>query len=173
MLYLVIGGVASGKSEYAESVAVKLSKEEKLYIATMEPFDDECVKKIARHRKMRSEKGFITAECQRNLHLLKTDFHKTAMLECMSNLLANEMYCENPCEDVVDNIIKGIDYLNNQFENLIIVSNNIFSSPQEYDNSTEEYIKNFGLLNRQIALKADNVIEVVCGIPVVLKGGKL
>lgn len=50
MLYLVTGGSGSGKSEYAENLAVSLKKENLIYIATMFPFDDESLKKIERHK---------------------------------------------------------------------------------------------------------------------------
>ncbi|MEF9984238.1 MAG: bifunctional adenosylcobinamide kinase/adenosylcobinamide-phosphate guanylyltransferase [Oscillospiraceae bacterium] len=171
MLCLVLGGTASGKSEFAEELAVKLDKREKIYIATMLAFDDECLKKIERHQKMRKEKGFITVESPLDLHNIKSNLKGTAMLECMSNLLANEMYrTDIILDDVVLHILNGIKYANDYFENLIIVSNNVFGSQIEYDQSTEEYIKKFGLINSQIASEADIVVEVVCGIPIFHKG---
>ena len=59
VLILVMGGAASGKSEYAESVVVASSIHERYYIATMMPYDDECFRRIERHRAMRAQKGFI------------------------------------------------------------------------------------------------------------------
>ena len=57
MFYMISGGSGSGKSEYAESIAVKLAEENKkagavslTYIATMMAFDDEARLKIQRHR---------------------------------------------------------------------------------------------------------------------------
>ena len=66
MLTLVIGGAASGKSEYAEARVLTLPGR-RIYIATMEPFDDECRARIRKHRAMRAEKGFETVECYTNL----------------------------------------------------------------------------------------------------------
>ena len=68
MLYLVTGGSGSGKSEYAEKLAVHLrerlgSEAGRLYyVATMYSYDRECDKRIARHRLMRRDKGFSTIE---------------------------------------------------------------------------------------------------------------
>ena len=60
MVILVIGGSGSGKSEYAEGRCVQLNTKEKLYIATMEPFGEESLARIARHRRLRQGKGFDT-----------------------------------------------------------------------------------------------------------------
>ena len=67
MLILVTGGSGSGKSAFAESVVMGLKTRPNLYIATMYPFDDECHRRIARHRLMRRDKGFETLECYTGL----------------------------------------------------------------------------------------------------------
>lgn len=66
MFILVTGGSGSGKSEFAENIAMKLGGK-MLYVATMKPYDDECLKRIERHRKMRDGKGFRTVECYTDL----------------------------------------------------------------------------------------------------------
>ena len=53
MFTLVIGGAASGKSEYAEA-HVETLPGRRLYIATMEPWDEECRARIARHQAARA-----------------------------------------------------------------------------------------------------------------------
>ena len=57
MLTLVIGGSASGKSEYAEQHVMSLNGA-RIYIATMEPFGKEAEDRISKHRQMRKNKGF-------------------------------------------------------------------------------------------------------------------
>lgn len=174
MNVLVIGSTASGKSEFAEKIACKLCKGQKLYIATMQPFDEECYKKIEKHRQMRAKKNFETAESQVDLHLLKSNIKSTAMLECMSNLLANEMYREDKSSDETDKyILNGVKHLTENFENLIIVSNNVFQNQIVYDPFTEKFIYFFGRINAELTKKFDVVIEVVCGIPIYHKGGEL
>ena len=157
MLTLVTGGAASGKSEYAENISMSRKKGSLIYIATMMPYDDECHKKIARHREMRIEKGFHTIECPYGL-------------ECISNLLANEMYNKNRCrENAVAEIIRGIRILKDKCENLVIVSNEIFSDGNKYDADTEDYIKNLAIINKELSIMADEVIEIVYGIEVRIK----
>ena len=68
MLTLVIGGAASGKSAYAEHLAVQ-SGGPRYYLATMQVWDAECAARVAKHRAMRAQKQFATVECPQNLHL--------------------------------------------------------------------------------------------------------
>lgn len=173
MFTLVTGGAASGKSEYAENISISRKKGPLIYIATMMPYDDECHKKIERHRDMRKEKEFKTLECPYDLKSIKSidiSEDSTILLECMSNLLANEMYDKNRSrENAVNEIIEGISSLKDKCENLVIVTNEIFSDGNEYDLDTEEYVKNLGIINQELALMADEVMEIVYGIEVKVK----
>ncbi|OOB80430.1 MAG: hypothetical protein BEN19_04995 [Epulopiscium sp. Nuni2H_MBin003] len=164
---LVIGASASGKSEYAENLCLHLSKGNKLYIATMEPYGDDAKFRIDRHRKLRKTKGFDTLEKYTNLGEVKATAYDTILLECMSTLLANEMFITN---EYKKNIIQGIDNFKMQVPNLVIISNNVFTDGVKYEQQTEAYIKALAEINITLAQKADIVIEVICGIPIVLKG---
>lgn len=96
MLTLVSGGSASGKSEFAESLVVNSGCENRWYLATMLPYDEECHRRIARHRQMRAKKGFETLEVPYALQQLELNEPMQsgcALLECMSNLVANELFC--------------------------------------------------------------------------------
>lgn len=99
MLYFVTGGSGSGKSEYAENLAVEMHQGEFLggalyYIATMLPWGEEGRRRILRHRRQRRDKGFLTRERFCRLELLEGTGEDVILLECISNLLANEMYME-------------------------------------------------------------------------------
>ena len=172
MLILIIGGSASGKSEFAESVVQKLGGS-RLYAATMQPFDAECEKRIARHREMRKAKQFDTWEIYRGLIDAEIpDGYHTILLECLSNLLANEMYGPEGWEngDLPQRILKGMEKLAASAENLVIVSNEIFQDGDRYHPETMQYMEYLGLINRRIAEKADAVVEVVSSIPIFHKG---
>lgn len=107
MLHIVYGGSASGKSSYAESFAMSLQGDGRLlYIATMYPYkwntteiDPETMQRIERHRAMRADKGFDTVECYRHVEHIVAKRQDVLLLECMSNLLANEMYLEPDSDD--------------------------------------------------------------------------
>ena len=92
MFILITGGSGSGKSEFAEAQILRLSREKRIYLATMKCFDEESKKRIARHRKMRAEKQFETVEWYLNLKKADIPEGSSVLLECMSNLVANEMY---------------------------------------------------------------------------------
>ncbi len=171
MLILVTGGSGSGKSEFAESLVLRLKRKPYLYVATMYPFDEECVRRIERHRRMRAKKEFDTLECYTRLSGANVDGYGTALLECMSNLVANELYREDGAgERCVEAALEGVEHLLEQCGHLVIVSNEIFSDGIEYDEETKRYQRYLGRVNCELAKKADLAVEVVCSIPVVHKG---
>lgn len=170
LLAVVIGGSGSGKSEFAENMAVRMNSGKLVYIATMEPFGEEGRKRIKRHRLMRQEKKFLTIECYRELDKVTLDKGATVLLECMSNLVANEMFGGGRAkEEITEDIMRGIENLLKQSRHLIIVTNNIFDDGMEYDQETMEYMKLLGDMNQRICSFADKVYEVVHGIPLTLK----
>ena len=157
-----------------------------LYIATMRPFGAETQKKIERHRQMRAGKGFQTLECYGDLRTLdpaikvwKTDQKaenqgaEGILLECVSNLLADVLYREDGSlvedEKVLEIIVGGIRYLNTQTDHLAIVTNEVHSDLQDYSDETKKYIELLGRINQELGKMADQVTEVVYGIPVRIK----
>ena len=170
MLTLVTGGSGSGKSAFAEDRVLSFGDAQRIYIATMHPFDEESHKRIERHQKMRAGKGFETVECYTGLKNVKLPAGCVVLLECMSNLTANEMFQpEGAGEDTVCEILAGIGSLIRQSENLIVVTNEIFSDGIQYAEETRTYQSYLGEINRQMAEIADKVTEVVYGIPVSIK----
>lgn len=224
MLHIVYGGSASGKSSYAESIAMSLQGDGRLlYIATMYPYkwntteiDPEMMQRIERHRAMRADKGFDTVECYRHVEHIVAKRQDVLLLECMSNLLANEMYLEpdsddgrlaetmsevekagvdgnvgsdvektgiggNASSDMVETmspvskkIVQALVDLSTRVQDLVIVTNDVFSDGGNltYDESTREYVKNLAEINCALAREAATVTEIVCGIPVKIKGDK-
>lgn len=171
MFIVVTGGSGSGKSAYAESRVTDLGEGRRIYIATMMSFDEESKKRIARHREMRKDKRFETVECYTGLKDVKLPKDSIVLLECMSNLAANEQYAEGGAGENTDAaVMEGIRSLLAQVRHLVVVTNEIFSDGCSYDESTRTYIEYLGEINRQMALAADEVTEVVYGIPVMLKG---
>ena len=172
MLTLITGGSGSGKSEFAEDLSVSYKSNNLIYIATMFLYDNESLKKVERHKRMRDHKNFKTIECFKNLKSLFISNNSTVLIDCMSNLVANEMYLEGGAKDkTVQEVIRGIESINNQAENLVIVTNEVFSDGIVYDDDTMRYIRNIGEINKEIGKKADNVDEVVYYIPIFHKGG--
>jgi adenosylcobinamide kinase/adenosylcobinamide-phosphate guanylyltransferase len=127
MLTLVIGGAASGKSAFAESLCMQ-SPLPRTYLATMQVWDAECAARVARHRAMRQQKQFATVECPRGLEAIALPQRGTVLLEDLGNLAANELY--DPAgagEAAADVVLRGIEVLRAQCEELILVTNEVFS----------------------------------------------
>lgn len=179
MTALIIGGSGSGKSEYAENLAVSFGGS-RIYIATMKPWDEECRNRILRHRKMREKKQFETVECYRSLKKLELKKRPSVvLLECMSNLVSNELFglWEEGDLPVLDKksaaaeIAEGIINLERQTDHLVIVTNDVFSDGDNYSPQTNEYRQVLGSINQLAAGRAHMVMEVVAGIPIKMKEG--
>lgn len=167
MVILVTGGSGSGKSAFAENCVVSLGEQKQIYIATMYPYDEESRKRVARHRKMRAGKGFETVECYTGLSGVEVPEGCTVLLECMSNLVANEIFREEGAgERTLEAIERGILGLKNRAANLVVVTNEIFSEAAVYRGEMKTYLECLGKVNRFLAEEADQVVEVVYGIPV-------
>ena len=189
MMELVIGGSGSGKSAYAEAALCRLSSSsdsgqgkvtlqggQRYYIATMPPWDKETEKKIERHRAMRSGRGFNTLEwytdlegkleCEACPSLERADI----LVECLSNLAANEMYMEDGTrENAADAVIRGILRLRERCRHLVVVTNDVFSESVEDSPEMGLYKETLGKINFVLSKEADRVTEVVRGIPCTVK----
>ena len=175
MTELVIGGNGSGKSAYAEKEVLAAGCGRVYYLATMRVLDEEMERKVARHRRMRAGRGWLTIEQPVDIgqaaNVISGD-SSAALLECLSNLAANEMFRGGqivPEDTVVQNIVAGIHRLMACTDCLVLVSNSVFSDGITYDEGTEAYIRALGRINQEISGMADRVTEVVAGIPVGLK----
>ncbi|WP_050698260.1 bifunctional adenosylcobinamide kinase/adenosylcobinamide-phosphate guanylyltransferase [Anaeromassilibacillus senegalensis] len=171
MLTLVLGGAASGKSEYAEALVMKLSGTPRIYLATMQANDAESRARVERHIALREGKGFLTVECPLALEHVAVPSGSVVLLECMSNLLANECFSPDGAGKLAcERILRGMDRLCQLADNAVVVSNLVFSDGMIYDASTMAYIARLARVNAALAQKADRLVEVVCSIPILHKG---
>lgn len=169
MTTLITGGSKCGKSSFAEKHLERFTGR-RIYIATMQPFGADAHEAISRHRKMRAGKGLETVEKYTDIHELSLPADCAVLLECMGNLCANEMFSGTAVSDPSDKIIGGIKLLADSVSELVIVTNQVGSDGIPYPEGTADYIRILGGINCRLAEIADNVIECVYGIPIVLKG---
>ena len=172
MLILVSGGSASGKSEFAEGLVTASDLSRKLYLATMQVWDGESVRRVERHRAMRAGKGFETVECPTGLDRLDLPSGCAVLLEDLSNLTANEYFGEGGGPAAFDRVLAGVEQAAARSELLVVVGNELFSDGVAYDGETAAYLDVLARLNRAVAERADRVYEVVCGIPVCWTGAR-
>ena len=166
MFTLVIGGAASGKSEFAEAHVLSLSGR-RIYLATMEPFGAEDRARVEKHRQMRADKGFETVERYTDLRGLEVLPDANILLECLGNLTANELY--SLWGGGADAVLAGMDHLLARSAHLTVVTNEVCSGGMDYVGDTLTYMRELARINRTLAARADRVVEVVCGLPNVLK----
>lgn len=198
-MILVNGGSSSGKSAFAESLIMEQAKKEAAmaeatgkwmhgssqgtymrqqpswYLATMIAWDEECRERIRKHREMRAKKNFMTIECPMDLSNVEVPVGSRCLLECVSNLAANEMYrqdMEDPASGAERRILEGIRKIRKNVNLLVIVTNDVSGDQGPYSEETEEYRELLGEINCALADEADEVYEVICGQPVLVKRKK-
>ena len=181
MIFLVVGTSNSGKSSLAEELAVKTGDPVRIYLATMKVCDDAGTERVERHRKQRRGKGFVTIESAYNVTDALTGLEKpmdtTVLLECVSNLVANELY-ENPeRRDLVvhiekrdeddggvslaaDEIASQIQKLASMVHNLVLVTNEYDRDGEGYDDSTRLYVRLLCMVNDRIRVFCDRIYDL-------------
>ena len=176
MLLFVFGGSGSGKSEYAEKRILEAGKMPRYYVATMEPFGEEGKKRIERHRKLRAGKGFTTVECAMHLEGLLLSEKGAVLLEDLSNLLANEIWSENGrgwSQDLAEAICRRIKDISDEQHLLVVVGNDIHRDGEAQTPEMEQYASLLAECQTRLVALADEVVEVVCGIPIILRQTKM
>lgn len=178
MLHLITGGSASGKSAYGEQAVLKEGKPFCYYLATMHPWGEEGQARVARHRRQREGKWFITVEAYRCLDKVVLQpgqappEDKAVLVECMSNLMANEMFEGGGSDrEILGRVQKGICHLMECAKTVVVVTNEVFSDGAGYEAETMRYIRLLGQANQELAFLADKVTEVIYGIAAERKPG--
>ena len=173
MQILITGGSGCGKSEYAETLCMELACGDKIYLATMSSEGVESQKRIKKHRAKRAGKGFTTAEFPVHPERIDCKPVDLVLLECLSNLVAGTMF-EQPdhildADQTVERLKTELTLLAGKCADLVIVTNQICSDGETYDPYTAAYMEALAKINSFAAESADEVYEVVWGIPIPLK----
>lgn len=166
-LTLVLGGAASGKSTYAESL-VKKGATCPTYIATAQVYDDEMAQKVSRHQATRGtgwhtvEEPVEVAEAVQN-----APAGQPVLIDCATLWLTNLVLGALDVENHTDALLRAAQSSANP---VVIVSNEVGQGIVP-DNALSRQFRNAqGRLNQQIAAEADLVVAVMAGLPLVLKG---
>ena len=168
----ISGGCKNGKSFYAQRVA-RAGGKPLYYIATMIPHDEEDLARICRHRDERAGWGFETLECGQDILrcLDCADLKGSFLLDSVTALLSNEMFTADGVDsDAPRRIAEALERFVGRAPNTVMVSDYIFSDALIYDDLTEAYRRGLADIDRRMAARCDNVIEVVGGQFTVHKG---
>ncbi len=160
---LVLGGAASGKSAFAEGLLDGVSP--RVYIATAQAFDGEMTDKIAQHKTRRGA-DWHTIESPRGLAKAIENAPQGAVLvDCMTMWLANIMEA-----DMDGEITALLHVFETSEKRLILVSNETGLGIVPDSPDVRRFRQSQGELNQALAARADCVIQVIAGLPLVLKG---
>ncbi|MGI6544986.1 MAG: bifunctional adenosylcobinamide kinase/adenosylcobinamide-phosphate guanylyltransferase [Fastidiosipilaceae bacterium] len=172
MRILLTGGSAHGKSTYAETLANRFALP-RYFIDTTGP-SAEVGRRSERMLRLRADGRFTVLERGADLQQIRLPLRGVVLLDCMCHLTANEMFDQTgEIRDAHDIILMGIESLAARSEVLIVVTNDVGADGGQYDYKTRSYILALGRLNNTLAERFDSVYEMVCGIPIVLKGEPL
>ncbi len=167
MKTLVLGGARSGKSRYAESLALRSTKTPCL-VATAEARDEEMRARIARHREQRSTAWTVREEPIQLADTIRAvdDSNHIVVVDCLTLWLANCL--EKNCWEAQNAALsEALEKLNSD---LILVSNEVGNGIVPLGESTRRFVDESGWLHQALAARCERVVLVTAGLPQLLKG---
>lgn len=166
-LILVIGGAASGKSAFAENLVLK-SPQKRVYIATARILDDEMIDKVERHKLARGE-GWTTFETPLAPEEILTSCtaSQIVLLDCATMWLMNHLMAQSDFAIAQRSLLEGLGTCG---ADCVVVTNELGLGIVPADALSRKFRQAQGELNQQLAAQADTVVNVIAGLPQVLKG---
>ena len=166
-MIFITGGARSGKSRYAQELALQYSGRP-LYVATARGWDDEFRQRIRIHQQDRDERWRVVEE-QRHLGRLPLE-GEVAVIDCVTlwitNFFADTGADVNAC---LETCRTEIDGLTKKDAVLIIISNELGMGMHADTDAGRKFTDLQGWINQYIAKAADEVIFMVSGIPLTIK----
>ena len=194
-IIFVTGGAKSGKSKFAEELILNLNngKQENVYLATSLVFDEEMKEKVRLHKERRKNDG-ITVETYKNFETnlneyfpkIKEGIKNNMLVDCLTNMITNIIFEEKDVDwdnfdkksyvkiveklnKNVENIVNELLNITSQFQNTVIVSNELGLGLVPSYPLGRYFREIAGKMNQVVAERADEVYFVVSGIPMKIK----
>jgi adenosylcobinamide kinase/adenosylcobinamide-phosphate guanylyltransferase len=178
MKTLILGGAKSGKSLYAEHLAIQ-SQKKLVYIATAQAHDSEMAQRISSHQQRRTEQGIEWLTIEEPIALVKVlqqlernqqgRNKQLVLIDCLTLWLSN-LLCNLNKEQQQTEINNLIDFLSGCPMDLVFVSNETGLGIIPMNKLSRQFIDLAGNLHQRMAKICDHVILTVAGLPLVLKG---
>ena len=165
----ILGGARSGKSRYALELGESLSNQ-RVFVATAQPFDEGMQQRIARHRADRDTSWRTVEEHVEIWDVIDRECRegRVVVLDCLTLWLNNLMLFKRDVQGDVDRLVslleQGVE------GELILVSNEIGLGLVPDTELGREFRDLHGRMNQRVAAVCDRVLLMVAGLPVVVKG---
>ena len=194
-IIFVTGGAKSGKSKFAEELILSLNdgKQENVYLATSLVFDEEMQEKVRLHKERRKNdwgtvETYKNFESNLNKYFPKTEneIKNNMLVDCLTNMITNIIFEEKDVDwdnfdkksyvkiveklnKNVENIVNELLNITSQFQNTVIVSNELGLGLVPSYPLGRYFREIAGKMNQVVAERADEVYFVVSGIPMKIK----
>ena len=166
-----LGGCRSGKSRLALELCDSLPGDERVFLATCVPRDEEMRKRVARHQQERAL-SWRTVEAPTGLPAAIADHSREAnviLVDCLTLWISNLLLDKGADENIMARIAELIQTLDSAECPVVLVSNEVGAGiVPEYEIS-RRFRDLVGSANQAVAAKADRVVLCVAGIPVDIK----
>lgn len=180
-IILCSGGARSGKSEFAEQLALSL-KGRKAYVATGQAFDDEMKDRIKKHQ-MRRGKEWITFEIPLYLHKNWEQIKNVSdviLIDCLTMFTSNHVFAHgdiNTQEDsnriesiILEELRLLLQEINNSNDKTVIFVTNEIGLGIVPENKLARYFRDItGRVNREVASAANRMYLTISGVTIELK----
>jgi adenosylcobinamide kinase/adenosylcobinamide-phosphate guanylyltransferase len=167
-IILITGGSRSGKSSYAERLAMELS-DCPVYLATARIWDEEFRERVRRHRERR---GPQWTNLEEEKFLSRHDLEgRVVLVDCLT------LWCTNFFFDLESDVDRALEAAKAEFDRFtaqdatfLFVTNEIGMGGTSDNAIQRKFTDLQGWMNQYAAASADEVILMVSGIPVKIKG---
>lgn len=169
MIHLITGGERSGKSAYAQQLALEQT-DSPVYLATARrrPDDDGWTERLTRHQQSRDAR-WHTVEEPLHLHRVIPP-HRVVVVDCVtlwiSNWLAEQAYDKDAALVAAQ---REFDQLATSESELLIVTNEVGMGLHASTAVGRDFVELQGWMNQYIAQRAERVTFLVSGIPLPIK----
>ncbi len=176
MKTLILGGVRSGKSRYAEKFAIQSAQEsnsELIYIATSFPQDEEMQQRVDEHQQQRELSGENWITVEETLHLAdvlakNAKDSTTILVDCLTLWMTN-LLCHKDSDLLKIETEKLLSVLPSLKGNIIFVSNETGLGIVPMEKLTRQFVDAMGLFHQDLAACCEQVSFVIAGLPHFLK----
>lgn len=167
-IHLITGGERSGKSTYAESEALRLSRQP-VYLATARVWDEEFRQRILRHQERR---GPEWTNIEEDIRPSKHDFTgRVVLIDCITLWATNYFFdMQQDVDQALEALKKEFDTLVQQDATFIFVTNELGMGGMSESRTQRLFTQLQGWMNQHVAARADRVTLMVSGLPLTVKG---